>query len=73
MKLFKQLLLIKFDIDRNMAIQYTIVALILILAIVWMVLKFRKHSKKGSGCCGCALSDKCNASKNNSGCSEKKA
>ena len=45
-------------IDINLAIQYSLVAVFVIGAMVWMTLRlFRKRKK--SGCCGCALSDAC--------------
>jgi len=45
-------------IDINLAIQYSLVAVFVIGAMVLMTLRlFRKRKK--SGCCGCALSDAC--------------
>lgn len=41
-------------------VQYTIVAVILLGAIVWIVVNtVRKRKKKGSSCCGCSLADVC--------------
>ncbi len=45
--------------DRNLAIQYTAVGLIIIAALIWLVIKFIKRKKKKGACCGCTLSDKC--------------
>lgn len=49
------------EMNTNIAIQYTAVAIIIIAALVWLVIKFVKRSRKASkdGCCGCALSEKC--------------
>lgn len=47
--------------DRNIAIQYTAVGIIIIAALAWLVIKFFKQRKKGghSQCCGCSLSENC--------------
>lgn len=45
--------------DKNLAIQYTVVGLIIIAALIWLVIKFIKRKKKHGACCGCALSEKC--------------
>lgn len=60
--------------DKNLAIQYTAVGIIIIAALVWLVIKFNRQRKnKGSSsCCGCALSGKCasgnDIEKNNEKC-----
>lgn len=45
-------------------VQYTIVAAILICAIVWIIIRIvRKRKKKGaSPCCGCSIADVCSRS-----------
>lgn len=45
--------------DRNLAIQYTAVGLIIIAALIWLVIKFIKRKKGKGACCGCVLSEKC--------------
>lgn len=60
--------------DRNLAIQYTAVAIIILAALTWLVVRFIKRVKNKSrkSCCGCVLSDKCNAvDKNNGDCSDR--
>lgn len=49
--------------DRNHAIQYTIVGFIILGALVWIVIKIIRNSKRQNtnGCKGCALSEKCNS------------
>lgn len=47
--------------DRNLAIQYTAVGLIIIAALIWLVMKFLKRKRKKGACCGCILSDKCSS------------
>lgn len=50
--------------DKSMAIQYTIVSVIVMIALIWLYLRLRRSNKKGHGSCsGCALSDKCGDSK----------
>ncbi len=44
--------------DRNLIIQYTLVGVILLVAIIWIVIKVL-FSKNKNKCCGCGLSDKC--------------
>lgn len=52
--------------DRNLAIQYTAVGLIIITALILLVIKFIKRKKGKGSCCGCALSEKCTSyDKNN--------
>lgn len=50
--------------DLQLKIQYTIVGVIILAAIVWVAVRVyrtrRNRSKLSSGCCGCALSDACN-------------
>lgn len=47
----------------NLAIQYTIVAALLIGALIWIVVKLRKVGKrKGGACCGCSMSHMCSKS-----------
>lgn len=45
------------------ALQYTLVAIIVLGALVWIVVKsYRKKSGKSrGGCCGCSLSSTCNS------------
>lgn len=49
--------------DQNLAIQYTLVAVIILGAIIWIVIHLLRKNKKGGGksCCGCALSESCNS------------
>ena len=49
--------------DRNEVIQITIVALIILLAMIWAIIKIiRIGKKKGSGnCSGCAQASDCAA------------
>lgn len=47
-------------IDTNIAIQYTLVSILIIAALIWLVLKFIKQSRKAnSPCCGCAVAEIC--------------
>lgn len=55
----------------GLAVQYTIVALIVIGACVWMIVNFRKMTKKGScddagtpRCNCCSMGQKCASAKN---------
>ncbi len=50
-----------------MTLQYIIVFIILAIAIGWMAYKllFKKEKDKSGGCCGCALSEKCNKPEKN--------
>lgn len=60
--------------DINLAIQYTAVAIIILAALTWLVVRFIKRVKNKSrkSCCGCVLSDKCNtADKNNRDCNDR--
>ena len=43
--------------DRNLAIQYTAVAIIILAALTWLVVRFIKRVKNKSrkSCCGCVL------------------
>lgn len=45
--------------DTNLVIQYSVVALLLIGALVWIVVKAVKAKKTGASCCGCSLSETC--------------
>lgn len=47
--------------DYNLIIQTTIVAVIVLAAIVWLVRRFYRilRNRGASKCCGCALSEKC--------------
>lgn len=51
------------EIDKTYAIQYTIVAIIIIAAIVRIIIGLRKIHKRSArgegGCCGCTLADNC--------------
>ena len=50
------------------AVQYTIVGVIILAAIVWAIVKITRISKnKGSACCGCGLADTCNKNRKNQG------
>lgn len=46
------------DIDLNIAIQYTLVAIFVVGAIVYMIVRLIRKRKQ-PGCCGCALADAC--------------
>ncbi len=52
--------------NANDIIQYTLVALCILSAIVWIMLKVRSHSKRGykGGCCSCPLADSCGSTQN---------
>ncbi len=52
-----------------MTFQYIIVFLILSGAVGWTGYKllFKKENGKGGGCCGCALSEKCEKPKKKKG------
>lgn len=44
----------------SLAVQYTLVAICVLAAFVWIVVKAYRKSKSGShGCCGCSLADTC--------------
>ncbi len=49
--------------DTQLKIQYTIVAIIILASIVWVAVKVwrtcRRKNASSSGCCGCAIADKC--------------
>ncbi|MDE7437476.1 MAG: FeoB-associated Cys-rich membrane protein [Muribaculaceae bacterium] len=51
--------------DKNLAIQYTAVAIVILLAIVWAVYKLVTKKSKGP-CSGCSLSAHC--AKKKDGC-----
>lgn len=42
-----------------MSVQYTIVGIIFLAAIIWAGIKVSKMGKGSDTCCGCALSDTC--------------
>ena len=44
---------------QNEIIQYTIVGIIVVAAIVWIFVKSIRRRKSGGSCCGCALADSC--------------
>ena len=47
--------------DTNLAIQYTVVGILVAIACVWIIIKAVKTSKgESTGCAGCALAEKCN-------------
>lgn len=47
-------------IDNNLAIQSTVVGIILLAAVLYLVVKaLRKRKNRSSGCVGCALFDTC--------------
>ena len=48
-----------------MVIQYTIVAIIIIGALVWMVRGILKMRKQKGKCCGCSMADACKDARNN--------
>lgn len=43
----------------NLIIQYTAVAILIILALIWIVVKSIRARKNGTGCSGCSLAEKC--------------
>ena len=48
--------------DTQTAIQWTIVALAVAGALIWLVVKvvkLRKIKNEGGGCCGCSIADSC--------------
>ncbi len=49
--------------DLQLKIQYTLVAVIVLGALVWISVKVwrtcRRKNESVSGCCGCAIADKC--------------
>ena len=48
------------DLSLNFIIQYSIVGLILLIALVWICWKiFRNSKKRNNACCGCTLSETC--------------
>lgn len=52
--------------DNNIAIQYTIVGLIVLGALIWLfILLYRSRKKGNSGCIGCGLSEICNDKRKN--------
>lgn len=56
----------------NILIQYIIVGLVLLGAVIYIVRKIvalRKHERRNA-CCGCALSDKCNKKQPQKDCHE---
>lgn len=44
---------------KNEIIQYTLVGIIILGAIVWIIVKSIRNRKSGATCCGCALADSC--------------
>lgn len=44
--------------DTNLVVQYSLVGLCLLGAIIWMIRKASKRSKNG-GCYGCSMSETC--------------
>lgn len=49
------------EFTTDLVIQYSIVGLILLLALGWIIWKSLNKRKKGAGsaCCGCAIADSC--------------
>lgn len=43
----------------NMIIQYTIVAIIIAAACIWMLTRILSKKNNGKSCCGCSLADTC--------------
>lgn len=48
--------------DKNLALQFTAVAVIILAALLWIAVKVIRMRKKKSvsPCCGCSLVDNCN-------------
>lgn len=57
----------------SLIIQYILVGIILLAAIVWIAIRLFRLRKKGAGrsCCGCSLADSCNKQSQRKGKSEK--
>ncbi|MCM1290905.1 MAG: hypothetical protein NC201_01175 [Prevotella sp.] len=52
--------------NTNLLIQYTVVAIIILIALIWIILRVTKIAKKkdaNTGCCGCSLKTNCNSRK----------
>ncbi|MCM1440309.1 MAG: hypothetical protein NC131_14065 [Roseburia sp.] len=47
----------------SIAIQFTIVGIIVLGAFVWLFILLKKRSKGESKCCGCALNEVCDPKK----------
>lgn len=49
--------------DIQLKIQYTVVAIIMLGAIIWIAVKIwrgcRRKNRQASGCCACALAESC--------------
>lgn len=58
----------------SIAIQFTIVGIIVLGAFVWLFILLKNRNKRDSGCCGCALNNVCDPDKkekNSKDCSPK--
>ena len=55
--------------DTNIIIQYTVVCLLCLGALIWIVVKMVRSAKgkNSGGCCGCSMSDSC-AKREKNGC-----
>lgn len=52
------------NLESDLIIQYSIVCLILLAAIVWIIMKIVKKNKtRQSGCCGCTIAETCKKKK----------
>lgn len=51
------------NLSLNILIQYTIVGILILVAIVWLFVKTLRKDKKG-GCCGCSLASTCSQTGN---------
>lgn len=49
------------EFTTEIVIQYSIVGLILLVALGWILWKMLRNNKKGAlgSCCGCAMADSC--------------
>lgn len=57
--------------DKNLAIQYTAVAIVILAAIVWAVYKLITKKNKGGSCSGCSLSENCSKVNKDNSCQDK--
>lgn len=55
----------------NIAVQFLVTGLILLVCVAWIIIKIRKKGKKNdAGCCGCALHGNCSKRQLKSGSKE---
>lgn len=57
--------------DKNLIIQYTVVGIIILCALIWIIVRMLTKKDKGA-CSGCSLSANCNKIKEHSKHSPKK-